>query len=71
MPIDFHQAAEVSTVSGGIGRFDDGQQEVGHDNEIPHPHAMWKLIRNITRNQPMAGKGSILINVKTAPNTDN
>lgn len=71
MPIDFHQPAGVNTVSGGIGRFDDGQQEVGHDNEIPDPHAMWKLRRNTTRNRTIAGKGPILINVKTAPNSNN
>ena len=69
VPNLFHHAAGINTVSERLETVLEGHHETEHDNGIVDPYTMWKLDRN-GRNQPMVGKGPILMNVKSAPNAD-
>ena len=70
VPNPFPQPDGINTVSGRLDRVHGVQQEIKNDDEIPEPYEMWKLRRNNIRNHPMAGRGPIWINVKSAPNAD-
>ena len=65
-----HNSVGINTLSGRQERVPDERQETKHDNGITDPHKTWKQGRNVNH-QLIVGKGPILINVKSAPNTDN